>query len=153
WLRICLTWLLSASAAGPLSAVVPTIRPMASARNTAVSETTWYRKLINDSNPQEKILNMTLAHHSATTLRYALPMVDTANAAAMAAIADSTSSSSEEVDRFCRYRRLTPLASTSLPPTLSRVRKVEAIPPRPLSRNSTRVAWVPTATMSAAPLA
>ena len=40
----------------------------------------------------------------------------------------------------------------SLPPTRSRVRKVLAIPERPLSRNSTRVAWVPTATISEAPL-
>src|SRR3954447_3319542 len=51
-----------------------------------------------------------------------------------------------------RYSRLTPLASTSLPPTRSRVRNVLAMPDRPLSRNSTRVAWVPTATMSSAPL-
>ena len=31
------------------------------------------------------------------------------------------------------------------------MRNVEAMPPRPLSRNSTRVAWVPTATMRRAP--
>ena len=55
------------------------------------------------------------------------------------------------VEIRCRYSRETPLASTSLSPTRSRVRKVEAIPPRPLSRNSTRPKWVPTATMSSAP--
>src|SRR5687767_3739312 len=42
----------SASAAGPLSAAVPTTRPIASARNTAVSDTTWYRKLITLIAPQ-----------------------------------------------------------------------------------------------------
>ena len=36
-------------------------------------------------------------------------------------------------------------------PRRSRVRKVDAMPLRPLSRNSTIVAWVPTATMSCAP--
>ena len=51
-----------------------------------------------------------------------------------------------------RYSRDTPLASTSLPPTRRRVRNVLAMPERPLSRNSTSVACVPTATMSSAPL-
>src|SRR5262249_24997388 len=45
-LLIPLTWSCSVSTAGPLSAAVPTTRPIASARKTAVSETTWYRKLI-----------------------------------------------------------------------------------------------------------
>ncbi|GAB3843464.1 hypothetical protein GCM10029963_18360 [Micromonospora andamanensis] len=38
--------LLSESATGPLSAAVPTTRPIARARKTAVRDTTWYRKLI-----------------------------------------------------------------------------------------------------------
>ena len=46
------------------------------------------------------------------------------------------------------YSRLTPLASTSTGPSRSRVRKVDAMPRRPLSRNSTIVACVPTATIS-----
>jgi hypothetical protein len=50
-LRSALMFSLSASAAGPLSAAVPTTRPMASARNTAVSDTTWYLKLITIQNP------------------------------------------------------------------------------------------------------
>src|SRR5699024_1147067 len=38
----------------------------------------------------------------------------------------------------------------SFEPTRSRVMKVEAMPLRPLSRNSMTVSWVPTATMSSA---
>src|SRR5690606_3801790 len=50
-----------------------------------------------------------------------------------------------------RYRRLTPFASTRASPTFIRTRNVDAIPARPLSRNSTMLLWVPTATISAAP--
>lgn len=64
----------------------------------------------------------------------------------------ATSRSSDEVEIRLRYSRLTPLASTSLLPTRRRVRKVLAMPARPLSRNSTSVAWVPTATIRSAPL-
>src|SRR6478736_6790492 len=49
------------------------------------------------------------------------------------------------------YKRPTPFASTSAGPSRSRVRNVDAMPRRPLSRNSTIVACVPTATISAAP--
>src|SRR5256714_139880 len=51
-----LTWLLSASESGLLSAAVPTTRPIASARQTAVSETTWDRKLLTGSAPSEQPL-------------------------------------------------------------------------------------------------
>ena len=47
--------------------------------------------------------------------------------------------------------RETPFASTSTSPTLSRVTKVDAIPARLRSMNSTRLKWVPTATISSAP--
>src|SRR4051812_46108709 len=45
------TWSRRLSATGPLSAAVPTTRPMARARKTAVRETTWYRKLITTASP------------------------------------------------------------------------------------------------------
>src|SRR4051812_41487777 len=47
---ILLTWSLRFSASGPFAAAVPTTRPMASARKTAASDTTWYRKLITAQN-------------------------------------------------------------------------------------------------------
>ena len=47
--------------------------------------------------------------------------------------------------------RETPFASTSDSPTLSRVTNVEAMPARFRSMNSTRLKWVPTATISSAP--
>ena len=50
------------------------------------------------------------------------------------------------------YRRETPFASMRISPTRSRTRNVLAIPMRPLSRNSLRFPWVPTATMRSAPL-
>src|SRR5206468_4466821 len=50
-----------------------------------------------------------------------------------------------------RYSRLTPLASTSRSPIRRRVRNVEDIPRRFLSRNSTRLYCEPTETMSRAP--
>src|SRR5262249_23142253 len=53
-----LTWLLSASESGLLSAAVPTTRPIASARKTAVSETTWYLKLITVRAPSEQPLHV-----------------------------------------------------------------------------------------------
>ena len=46
-----------------------------------------------------------------------------------------------------RYIRETPLASTRTSPTRNRTRKVLAIPIRPLSRNSRRFPWLPTATI------
>src|SRR5690606_36253151 len=49
------------------------------------------------------------------------------------------------------YSLLTPLASTSIGPTFIRTRKVDAIPARPLSRNSTMELWVPTATINSQP--
>src|SRR5918997_2837274 len=58
WSRRLLLSVLSAStrslrlsATGPLSAAVPTTRPIARARKTAVSDTTWYRKLITPQGP------------------------------------------------------------------------------------------------------
>ncbi len=48
--------------------------------------------------------------------------------------------------------RDTPFASTSTSPTFSRATNVDAIPARSRSRNSTRLKWVPTATISSAPL-
>ncbi len=63
----------------------------------------------------------------------------------------STSSSMSRGRTRPWYSRLTPLASTSIGPSRSRVRNVDAIPRRPLSRNSTIVACVPTATISSAP--
>ena len=47
--------------------------------------------------------------------------------------------------------RETPFASTSDSPTLSRVTNVDAMPARLRSMNSTRLKWVPTATISSAP--
>ncbi len=49
------------------------------------------------------------------------------------------------------YSRLTPLASTSVSPIRSRVRKVDDIPARFLSRNSMRLKCAPTETISSAP--
>src|SRR4051794_10725948 len=48
-------------------------------------------------------------------------------------------------------RRETPFASTRISPTFSLVTKVEDIPARSRSRNSIRLKWVPTATISSAP--
>src|SRR6185312_1086042 len=55
-----LIWFLRLSATGPLSAAVPTTRPMARARKTAVSDTTWYRKLIttNASKSLEEVAQL-----------------------------------------------------------------------------------------------
>src|SRR5262245_10185530 len=50
-----------------------------------------------------------------------------------------------------RKRLDTPRASMSLSPTFRRVKKVDDIPARFRSRNSSRLKWVPTATMSSAP--
>src|SRR5690606_20114969 len=80
------------------------------------------------------------------------PAGDTATAMTMATSAPKTRNSSDHVEIRLRYRRLTPLASTSLLPTRRRVRNVLAMPARPLSRNSIMLACVPTATMSEAPL-
>src|SRR5699024_9416251 len=89
----------------------------------------------------------------AMTMRYNVcPNSVEASATTIASSPASASSTICQVEIRVRYSWETPLASMSLEPTRSRVRKVEAMPARPLSRNSTSVAWVPTATMSSAPL-
>src|SRR4029453_13515414 len=71
-----------------------------------------------------------------------------------AAIANSAAATSRNASReriLGEYTRDTPLASIRISPTRSRTRKVLDIPSRPLSRNSRRLPWLPTATTVSGP--
>src|SRR5262249_11100795 len=79
------------------------------------------------------------------------PTGSAARATTIVTAAATTSRTSQEVEIRLRYSRLTPLGSTILSLSRILVRNALAIPGRPLSRNSTSVVRMPTATISRAP--
>src|SRR5260221_5553979 len=79
------------------------------------------------------------------------PPATVTSATTIATAAATTSRTSQEVEIRLWYSRLTPLGSTILSLSRILVSHALAIPGRPLSRNSTSVVRMPTATISRAP--
>ena len=85
---------------------------------------------------------------SASTSKRFRSAGDARTATRSAASAASDRRTNGQTPTLRAHEAETPFASTRISPTLRRVTKVDDIPSRSRSRNSTRLKWVPTATMS-----